>query len=162
SRWVWGLVAVLVLLAAVWYAISRRSGKSPLPPMKVAQFNNSPGKKSQPVFSPDGEQIAFSWGGAKGDNADIYVQLIGEGTPHRLTTNSADDFSPAWSPDGHYIAFMRYSGNEAGIFMVPALGGTERKIYSSNWLGGGLAWSPDGKSLAFNDRNSPQEPFSLF
>src|SRR5262249_7514837 len=101
----------------------------------------------------------------KGDNADIYVQLIGEGTPHRLTSNHAADFSPAWSPDGHYIAFIRDSGNEIGIFRVPALGGTERKLYSLswNWLaqGGGLAWSPDGKFLAFSDRNSPQEPFSL-
>ena len=47
----------------------------------------------------------------------IYVKLIGTGGPPlRLTTGSASDYSPAWSPDGRYIAFLRHlsPGKERG------------------------------------------------
>ena len=33
-----------------------------------------------PSFSPDGNQVAFSWNGEKQDNFDIYVKLIGSPT----------------------------------------------------------------------------------
>ncbi len=66
-----------------------------------------PGRESQPAFSPDGNQIAFVWEGAEGNNPDIYLKLIDAGEPLRLTTDAAPDFSPVWSPDGRYIAFAR-------------------------------------------------------
>ena len=71
--------------------------------------------------------MAFSWNGEKEDNFDIYVKLVDAGTPLRLTTNPAVDSAPAWSPDGRFIAFVR-DGPEAGYYIVPALGGSERKI----------------------------------
>ena len=36
--------------------------------------------------------------------------------------------SPAWSPDGNSIAFLRTIGSNAQYFVVPAGGGSERKI----------------------------------
>jgi len=39
-------------------------------------FTSSPGQKSDPVFSPDGNEIAYSWRGENDDNADIYVELM--------------------------------------------------------------------------------------
>jgi serine/threonine protein kinase len=68
------------------------------PPMKVVPITTLPGSKGFPAFSPDGNQIAFSWNGGTGDNRDIYVKLIDAGEPLRLTTNPAADFSPTWSP----------------------------------------------------------------
>jgi Tol biopolymer transport system component len=126
-----------------------------------------PGLERSPSFSPDGNQIAFSWDGDTG-NADIYVKLVGAGSPLRLTTSSAPDVHPAWSPDGLSIAFVRISEEEGGIFIIPALGGAERKIgfvkWEADWdsYGAGLSWSPDGRYLAFSDRSAPQDPVSLF
>ena len=61
------------------------------------------------------------------DNWDIYVKLIGPGSPQRLTTDPAMDFSPAWSPDGRSIAFVRVRGDRAVVIVVPSRGGPERE-----------------------------------
>ena len=47
------------------------------------------------------------WTGPKQDNQDIYVQMIGSGSPLRLTTDPRSDYNPVWSPDGRWIAFLR-------------------------------------------------------
>ena len=49
------------------------------------------GSEECPNFSPDGNQVAFSWNGEKQDNADIYIKLIGSPNYVRLTTDPADD-----------------------------------------------------------------------
>ena len=98
---------------------------------------------------------------------DIYVQLIGAGTPLRLTTDPADDRSPAWSPDGRHIAFLRCLGSEQGVFTVPALGGPERRLQATGCPplaqeeGRSLDWSDDGKLLAFSAKTSA-DGFSIF
>ena len=67
-----------------------------------------------PTFSPDGEQVAFSWNGEKWDDASIYVKMIGSAEVRRLTTDPASDGYPAWSPDGRQIAFVRTVGEDTG------------------------------------------------
>ena len=127
--------------------------EAPAAPMKVVPLTSFPAGEVQPSFSPDGSQVAFAWNGKEEDNGDIYVKVIGTESILRLTTNPALDRAPAWSPDGRYIAFHRHTASQDGIYLVPALGGPERKLYSPR-LGGDwgfehLDWSPDGKYLAF-------------
>jgi Tol biopolymer transport system component len=136
-------------------------------PPRVIPFTSFQGYEDEPVFSPDGNQLAFTWGGEKGDNVDIYVQLIGVGgEPLRLTHHPDAEFSPAWSPDGRYIAFIRQSKTGAGIFVVPALGGHEHKLADvakvTTVRPPHLAWSRDTESLVMVDKSSPQEQHSLF
>ena len=111
-----------------------RTFEPSLPPMKTGPFTTFSGDEFGPAFSPDGNQIAFSWNGEKEYNFYIYVKLIGGGPPLRLTSSLARDGQPAWSPDGRQIAFMRHmSEAETGIFLVPALGGPERKLGLARW-----------------------------
>jgi eukaryotic-like serine/threonine-protein kinase len=138
--------------------------RAPLPTAtaRIIPFTTFSGTADQPAFSPDGNQIAFVWDGGNGENLDLYVKLIGVGTPLRLTTDPAEDISPAWSPDGRYLAFLRRSASENGIFIVPALGGPERKLGKTEPSLSRLSWSPDGKFLAVADQGSPQDSHGIF
>jgi len=158
-------VVLVGLGAGVWlYAPALwRQGMPPVATAKIVPFTTFSGTVDQPAFSPDGNQIAFTWNGRDGKNLDIYIKLVGAGSPLRLTTNPGDDISPAWSPDGRYLAFIRRTDSENGIFIVPALGGTERKLGRTEPTvsRATLSWAPDGKSLAVSDRFLPQERFAI-
>jgi Tol biopolymer transport system component/DNA-binding winged helix-turn-helix (wHTH) protein len=112
-----------------------------------------------PSFSPEGERVAFSWDGDKQDNFDIYVKQIGLGLPLRLTTDYRPELSPAWSPDGRTIAFLRLSSHKkADLLLIPsATIGAERRIAETTvpnellWRVRFLSWSPDGKWLLVSD-----------
>ena len=161
-----GLFACLAALAlAVWLWRSFR--KSDDPPMMAVPLTTYPGHERYPTFSPDGNQVAFSWNGERQDNFDIYVKLIGAGSPLRLTTHRAEDSGPAWSPDGRWIAFLRdLGGGRAAVLRVPPIGGPERKLGEvyKPWFSFGfpLTWSPSGDSLVITDRESDAEPYGLF
>ena len=100
--------------------------------------------------------MAFSWNGPGQDNDDIYIKLVGPGEPVQLTRNPAPDDTPAWSPNGDRIAFLRRtSESTAELIVMPALRGAEERIatispgYSRNRPFNNLSWTPDGKWLAF-------------
>ncbi len=162
--WIWVSIALFVLgltVIAGWLHYSAPAKYSG-PPPRVVPFTSSAGDKNFPAMSPDGNEVAFSWQGEKSTDPDIYniyVQLVGAGTPLRITSSRASDLSPAWSPDGRFIAFEREDGQSHAYFMVPALGGPERKLASAypQAFGRGISWSPDGKYLAVADRGSPND-----
>ena len=94
--------------------------------------------------------MAFSWNGEKQDNFDIYVKLIGSSTSERLTTDPAEDISPAFSPDGRSIGFVRVSKGRATFIVIPAIGGPEHLVAEVTapdpyWPRPLFAWFPDGK-----------------
>ena len=88
---------------------------------RISRITTYPGDEREPSLSPDGRQSAFSWGGEKDENRDIYVVLVGEQHRIRLTSDPANDAYPAWSPDGKQIAFIRPPGwTRAEIILIPA------------------------------------------
>ena len=167
-----GLIAlVLVSGLLLWSSYqflkdSRLFGRVSTPAAKVIPSTSFPGNEEKAVFSPDGRQIVFVWDGEQEDNLDIWIKLADTGTPLRLTTDPAPDFDPDWSPDGRHIAFRRSSAQESGIYLIDALGGSERRLTdaaaSQSGIGRSLRFSPDGKSLAIADKASHQDPFRIF
>jgi len=120
--------------------------------VKLAPLTSLPGQEVAPTFSPDGSQVAFAWSSNLERGFDLYVKTIGSERMIKLTDHPAQWISPAWSQDGTQIAFARWAPNDSGIFVIPALGGPERKLADTNfWYEPfmQISWSPDGRSLAF-------------
>ena len=86
-----------------------------------------------PVWSPDGERIAFA-SDRRGDfeNFDIYVMDADGGNPRNLTNNHRDDWSPVWSPDGERIAFSSNRDGDFDIYVMDADGGNPRNLTNNN------------------------------
>ncbi len=170
-RWVTLCVVGVSLAGVGWLWLGRSTTVQPRDSLIAVPLTSYPGRERQPCFSPDGNQVAFSWNGEKQDNFDIYVRLVATGVQRRLTTAPEADSSPAWSPDGNFIAFVReVPGVKAAVYLVSPLGGQERKVAATwsndirpteHWTRG-LAWTPDGESLVVSDSNSDSEPLGLF
>src|SRR5437867_2004190 len=61
------------------------------------------GIETDPVFSPDGSQIAFT--GEYDGNQDVYVVPATGGVPRRLTFHPGSDEVRGWMPDGKQVVF---------------------------------------------------------
>ena len=161
--WVAALVLLVALgCAAYWFLRESRTPQEALQAMPLTAY---PGSELYPSFSPDGNQVTFSWNGEKQDNFDIYVKLIASGRPLRLTTDPAPDIAPEWSPDGASISFVRIASGKRKIMLIPALGGPERELAESQFTSGdptSAKWSPDGRWLAVPVRDSAEKPIALW
>jgi Tol biopolymer transport system component/DNA-binding winged helix-turn-helix (wHTH) protein len=171
-------LAVLVPVAGALCALAlfalyyQRAHTSEQPEPVVTPAVTDAGEKYTPSVSPDGQRLAFAWNGGLGPLFSLYVKVVGTEKSLRLTNQPALDFNPVWSPDGRYIAFCRILPGQTGIYLIPALGGTERKLratlwdekefYQVRWNTVRLSWSPDGQSLAFSDRPVANEVPSIF
>ncbi len=160
------VVATALLLAGVGgaYWLTHNRGAHSEAPISAVPLTGNQGLEGQPSFSPDGNQVAYSWNGPNEDNFDIYIKLIGPGAPLRLTTNPAEEYAPAWSPDGRYISFVRDEPNgRKAVMLIPALGGAERKLADVFMrLGSKLCWGPDSRRLIVSGRDNPQDGNGLF
>jgi hypothetical protein len=129
-------VAIVVLLlaagaAAVWWRNSRlssqpASARSASTERPLTRLTTAPGLQTDVTLSPDGRLIAYA--SDQGGNFDIWVQPVtGGGDAVQITKSLAADTEPDWSPDGTQLVF-RSERDGGGLFLVPALGGLERRL----------------------------------
>jgi Tol biopolymer transport system component/tRNA A-37 threonylcarbamoyl transferase component Bud32 len=141
------VAGALVIVAMAWLLLPWHRRTHAPAPMRLVALTSLTGAELYPTFSPDGEQVAFSWNGTKQDNWDVYVTLVGSSDVRRLTSDLGQDARPTWSPDGRQIAFVRQRSDDSTIHLVSPLGGAERRL--GDFRGAdSVDWSPDGKWLA--------------
>jgi len=158
-RWRFALLAIgLLLMATIGPYLLRRRPQVQPDNLTITPLTTFPGFEIGPSFSPDGNQIAFSWHGFEKEfQSDLYIKQVGQERVVQLTHHPSIHLASAWSPDGRSIAFMRQSDPDAtGIYLTSPLGGSERKLADTTPFGPmGLSWSADGKWLAFAKASSP-------
>ncbi len=84
------------------------------PDDKPVQLLKTRGSASRPLFSPGGDQFAFSSG--RGDHGFVAVYDLKSATLRYLDPSVDTDFSPTWSPDGRRVAFVRTPADDPLLF----------------------------------------------
>ena len=125
-----------------------------------------------PYWSPDGKQIAFTYGPWRladfALNLDAGVVAVdSQARPQSkmkaLVIGYHEDFTPAWSPDGRWIAFHSHrsaipvpsynaKGSTDDLYLRRTSGGPSEEIRLTDfgWEDGVADWSPDGRRLVFD------------
>jgi Tol biopolymer transport system component/DNA-binding winged helix-turn-helix (wHTH) protein len=167
SRMRWAGVAVVVVAAAmvaVFIYLRKTERPSGTTISEIVPLTGMTESEVWPAFSPDGNQVAYIVSGKEIEKSGVFVKVMGGERPLHLTTNP-DDCCPVWSPDGRSIAFVRGSTAEFTIYVLPALGGTPRKVFEerSEYRGEHIdmppvfSWSPDGNHLALSLPSGPKK-----
>jgi Tol biopolymer transport system component/DNA-binding winged helix-turn-helix (wHTH) protein len=155
AKWAAAALFFATAVTAVLFLFLKPS-HVPLAGAEIVPLTGISGGQDDPAFSPDGNQVAFTVYDSDG-RAGIYTTIIGAEKPLQLTSRKSiwEDCCAAWSTDGKSIAFARKSNGEHAVYVIPALGGTPRKIYTFSGYEAGTAgetrsvsWSPDGNILA--------------
>ncbi|MCH8061303.1 MAG: S9 family peptidase [Chloroflexi bacterium] len=142
-----------------------------------SQFTSGP-KDSLPMFSPDGDSLAFVRPDENG-NRQLWLIPTSGGEARRLTSVEGGVSQPTWSPDSRRIAFVsdvtpdegstddgprvrvvrriRYRTDTIGwrgdsfrhIFIVEVNSGNTEQLTDGEGEDSSPAWSPDGARVAF-------------
>ena len=73
------------------------------------RLTSSNGSESNPMFSPDGNWVAFT--GEYDGNVDVYVIPANGGEPKRVTFHPGADAVSGWTNDGKSIVFLSGRGS---------------------------------------------------
>ena len=101
-------------------------------------------------LSPSGARVALEFRG------EIVTLPREKGDDRNLTQSpGVHERSPAWSPDGKWIAWFSDEGGEYGLVLSPQDGkGAARRIpLKGAGFYGNPRWSPDSKKLSFSDNS---------
>jgi serine/threonine protein kinase/WD40 repeat protein len=145
-------VSVVIAVAAVagWW-MARAASARDSSNWRIRPVTWDIGMEGEPALSPDGNQLAYTLEDGPSGPRQVYVRLVDGGAPVRLTNDTDMKSFPSWAPDGKRIAFTRHGRQRGGVIVIPALGGTERRIGDlppAPAILSRMAWSPDGTVVA--------------
>ena len=116
-------------------------------PMKAHNFDSTKKQPAtgilSPELSPDGHHVVFV------ALNQLWEMKIGH-KPVALTNSPWAKATPAWSPDGKYLAYASDKDGPMAIYIRNIdTGATRRLTAPFTGAQAKLAWSPDGKKIAF-------------
>jgi len=117
------------------------------------QLTFDEGDKDQPVWSPDGSQIAYVAPGGEGKGLDIWVMDADGSNQQNITNHIGDEYDPVWMPDGSMIAFTHHLRDEGSVPIYALTwirpDGTQRERLSVDFVEWDPTFSPDGDWLLY-------------
>ncbi|UCD94867.1 MAG: S9 family peptidase, partial [Candidatus Zixiibacteriota bacterium] len=102
------------------------------------------------------------------DRFHIWKVDIAGGRTRQLTKGKYDEFQPAVSPDGKWIAFVSNRSKDPDvdylrddIFLIPSRGGKERRVPTPAGPIMAPTFSPDGRKIAYVGHAKPDDPWGV-
>ncbi len=83
-------------------------------------------------------------------SGEIYTRDFAGGLWNRLTTDTATDKDPAWSPDGKKIAYASSTSGAFDIWVMDADGTNKTNLTKDKMANTEPTWSPDGTRIAYS------------
>ncbi len=141
----------------------------------------TPGDRDVPPFSlggaddysisPDGSEVCFVKNAdpepATSTNSDLFVVPIGGGEMRKITSNPAADNSPAYSPDGKYLAWRAqvrpgYESDRWRLMVLDRATGRLTSVTESvdRWVTG-FTWAPDSSRLFYTLEDRGRQPIHI-
>ena len=144
--------------------VSDRSGSKAT--RLTAGKNGAFSQEDEPVFSPDGQKLAFLSDAEHSGQSQLYVADLGSGAIRQLTQATGHLAAPAWSPDAKALSVLYLEGavdalgplgpsaretgvieevvHEQRVAIVSTDGGPLLPISPADLFIYEYAWSPDG------------------
>jgi len=111
-------------------------------------------------ISPDGSRVVYVVTDVDKNlnrgKRSVWAVPSSGGASQQLITSDKNDYSPRWSADGKWIAFLSTREGAPQIFVAGADGSNPRKVTSVPEGVGEFIWSPDGKTFAFTTDVYPE------
>lgn len=125
----------------------------------VVQLTTQASYEANPVWSPDGKQIAFA--SDRNGNFDLFIMSADGGAARRLTYHSASEIPSTFTPDGKYVLFSASIQDPATsalfptsamteLYRVPAEGGNTEQVLGTpaEWV----CFDKAGRNFLYQDR----------
>ena len=118
------------------------------------------------VWSPDGSKLMFCSNGVNRgegvDNWDVFVMDADGSHVRRLTSDGAQDYPGAWSPDGTQIAFFSRRDGDGDVYVMDADGSNVRRVTNQPGAQAADAWLPDGRLVIGSAQEGVEGPPNWF
>ena len=134
------------------YKVSAQGGTA-------VQLTTQASYEANPVWSPDGEQIAFA--SDRNGNFDLFIMSADGGAARRLTYHSASEIPSTFTPDGNYVLFSASIQDPATsalfptsamteLYRVPVEGGNTEQVLGTpaEWV----CFDKAGSNFLYQDR----------
>ena len=150
----WSTLASALILAYEFASTAQEAARHPITFEDMIKMH----RVSEPQISPDGKWVVYTVAtpdmDANRNVTNIWMVPTSGGTPTQLT-QSGQDSSPVWSPDGKTIAFLSSRSGEAHVYLLALEGGEAQRLTKLSTGADLMKWSPDGKTIAFTSSVYP-------